>query len=132
MSSNSLIKKNVVKNILVLVIAFCFYPIIAKSLTQIKFEQTNDFLLVISMLLVTVSFANFVFTYKKSRLETKGGKLLSHFTTGVFLLLTALLLESIILAVKVVYPSFYGMILSFSILLYLGIILYDFWDLMRV
>lgn len=98
---------------------------------QIKFEQTNDFLLIISMLLVTVCFANFAFTYEKTKLQTKTGMLFAHSATGVFMLLTALLLESITIAVKVVYPSFHAIIFGFSILLYFGVILYDFWDLMR-
>ncbi len=48
------------------------------------------------------------------------------------MLLIALLLESIVLATRVIYPSFYGIIAVFSILLYLGIVLYDFWDLSRI
>lgn len=36
------------------------------------------------------------------------------------------------LAVKLVYPSFFGIILFFVSLLYIGIILYDFWDLDRL
>ncbi|HBU06629.1 MAG TPA: hypothetical protein DEB09_00935 [Candidatus Magasanikbacteria bacterium] len=131
MINNSHIKQNIVKNILVLLLAICSYPIILNSLTQIKFEQTNDFLLTISMILVTVCFANFAFTYEKSKLQTRGGALLAHCATGVFMLLTALLLESISIAFKVVYPTFYFIISGFSILLYIGVILYDFWDLMR-
>ncbi|MBP9718605.1 hypothetical protein KBD59_04915 [Candidatus Gracilibacteria bacterium] len=131
MSTNSCIKENIVKNIFVLTIAVLLYPIISKALEQIKFEQTSDFLLIISMFLVTVCFANFAFTYEKSNIQTKAGKLLAHFATGLFMVLIALLLESIVLAVKVVYPSFYVLIILFSVLLYVGVILYDFWDLMR-
>ena len=131
MATNSYIKENLVKNVLILVIAAFLYPSLSSSLMQIKFEQTNDFLLIISMLLVTVCFANFAFTYEKSNLQTKTGKLLAHSATGVFMLLTALLLESITVAVKVVYPSFHAIIFGFSILLYVGVILYDFWDLTR-
>ncbi len=83
------------------------------------------------MFLVTVCFANFAFTYEKSNIQTKAGKLLALFATGLFMVLIALLLESIVLAVKVVYPSFYVLIILFSVLLYVGVILYDFWDLMR-
>ena len=125
------IKDNILKNILILIAAFFLYPVIVKSLSSIKFEQTNDFLLVISMLLVTVCFANFAFTYEKSKLRTVAGRMLAHSVTGVFILLTALLLESMIVAVKIVYPSFHTLIFLFSVILYVGIILYDFWDLMR-
>ncbi|MBI4262483.1 hypothetical protein HY624_03085, partial [Candidatus Uhrbacteria bacterium] len=125
------IKNNLIKNGIIVLIAALLYPVIAESLSQIKFEQMNDFLVIISMLLVTVSFASFAFTYEKSKLQTIAGMLLAHAATGVFILLTALLLESITIAVKVVYPSFYIIILCFSILLYVGVILYDFWDLAR-
>lgn len=128
---NSYIKDNIIKNILVLVIGAFIYPIILKSLVQIRFEQTNDFLLIVSMLLVTVCFANFAFTYEKSKLQTRSGKVLAHSATGVFMLLIVLLLESITVAVGVVYPSFHALIILFSILLYVGVVLYDFWDLMR-
>lgn len=131
MATNSYIKENLAKNILILIIAAFLYPVISSSLTQIKFEHTNDFLLIISMFLVTVCFASFAFTYEKAKLQTRSGKLLAHFVTGVFMLLTVLLLESITIAVKVVYPSLHTLIFGFSILLYFGIILYDFWDLMR-
>jgi len=57
---------------------------------------------------------------------------ISHGATFVFILLTLLLLESMTLAVKLVYPSFFGIILFFVSLLYIGIILYDFWDLDRL
>ena len=115
---------------MILVAAFLL-PTISDALTQIKAEQMNDFLLMISMLLVTVSFANFAFTYEKSKLKTISGRLLSYTATGIFMLLTALLLESIMLAVQVVYPFFYPLILWFSLLLYLGIIFYDVWDIAR-
>ncbi|MFA7654116.1 MAG: hypothetical protein WCX97_03700 [Candidatus Magasanikbacteria bacterium] len=124
-------KENAIKNVIVITIAVFLYPVISMSIAPIKPEQINDFLLIISMLLVTVCFANFAFTYEKSKLQIKTGKLLAHSATGVFILLTAILLESITLSVKVVCPSFHAIIFGFSVLTYLGIILYDFWDLMR-
>jgi hypothetical protein len=127
----SYVKENVVKNVFVIIIVVILQPVISSSLAQIKSDQINDFLLIISMLLVTVCFANFAFTYEKSDLRTNAGNLLAHFATGVFMLLAAILLESLTLSVKIVYPAFYGVIFIFSALTYLGIVLYDFWDVMR-
>lgn len=124
-------KQNLVKNLFIILIAAFFWPLLSKTLNQIQAEQMNDFLLTISILLVTVSFPNFAFTYEKSKLKTASGKFLSYSATGIFMLLTALLLESVVLAVKIVYPFFYTITLGFSILLYLGIILYDLWDIIR-
>ena len=131
MSLKSLME-NVIKNAIIIIIASLLWPIIANAVSQIKSGQSsNDFLLIISMLLVTACFANFAFTYEKAKLITKSGKLLSHGATFVFMLLIALLLETIILAAKLVYPSFYGLIFWFALLLYLGVVLYDFWDYLR-
>lgn len=129
--ARKIVKENFIKHGAIVIIAAFLYPVISASLVGIRYEQTNDFLVVISMLLVTVCFANFAFTYEKSELNTTNGKLLSHSATFVFMLLILLLLESITLAVKVVYPSFHAIIFGFAILLYIGVVLYDFWDLVR-
>ena len=125
------VKENMVKNVAIVVIAALLYPVISDSLSVIKYEQTNDFLLIISMLLVTVCFACFAFTYEKSDLRTTNGKLFSYSTTFIFMLLILLLLESIVLTVKIVYPFFYAMIFWFATLLYVGVVLYDFHDILR-
>jgi len=132
MAKNVSLRENILKNIFIIIVTLSFIPVLSRALGQIQLGQMNDFLLIISMFLVTVCFANFSFTYKDEG-KWKGKKnLLPHIATGVFMLLIALLLESIVLATRVIYPSFYGIIAVFSILLYLGIVLYDFWDLSRI
>jgi len=126
------LKENLLKNFLIILIALAFYPVLSHALVPIQLDQMNDFLLIISILLVAVCFANFAFTYEKSNLKSRAQKTLSYVSTFVFMLLLALLLESIVLAVKIVYPSFYVIIFGFAMLLYIGIVLYDFWDLLRV
>ena len=129
--AKNLIYQNIIKNLLIIVIAAFLWLVISVSLQQLQVGQIGDFLIMISILLVTVCFANFAFTYEKNRSDISNINLLSHAATFVFMLLILLLLESMVLAVKVVYPSFYIIILGFSVLLYAGIILYDFWDLFR-
>lgn len=131
MQNHSHIKGNLIKNVLVIAAAVLLYPVISKAITEIQPEQLNNFLLIISMLLVTVCFACFAFTYEKSNMESRTGAMLSHTATFIYLILMALLLESITLATKILYPSFFILITAFSILLYLSIVLYDFWDLLR-
>jgi len=131
MTTSERIKENMLKNGIVFLIAIFLYPSISTSLGKINSEQTNDFLLIISVLFVAVCFANFAFTYEKCKLEKWPGRVLAHSATGSFMLLTLLLLECITLTSKIVYPSFHGLIFWFSILLYFGIFLYDFWDLER-
>ena len=125
------IKENLLKNGLIIILALISYIPLSNALRQIKPDEIGDFLLIVSILLVTVCFANFAFTYEKSNLVAHGTRLLSHSATFIFMLLIALLLESMVIAVNVIYPSIYLIILTFSVLLYTGIALYDFWDLLR-
>lgn len=131
MENRSRVKENLIKNSLVIIAAILLYPVISKAIAEIQPEQLNNFLLIISMLLVTLCFACFAFTYEKSNMESRTVAMLSHTATFIYLLLMALLLETITLSTKIIYPSFFIPIVSFSILLYLSIVLYDFWDLLR-
>lgn len=130
-SRRTFIRDNLVKNILVVILAMMAYPYLSDTLAIIKVSDMGNFLLIISILLVTVCFPLFAFTYEKSKLQTSGQRLLSHAATFVFMLLAAFLLESMVLVVKFIYPPLYGVIFLFSVLLYVGIVLYDFWDLLR-
>ena len=126
------IKENLVKNLIVIVCCFLFYPSLKNSLIAVSTEIMGNLLLVISIFLVTVSFASFAFTYEKININSLGSRLLAHSATFLFLLLTALLLETMVIAIGVAYPSLYGMAIVFAMLLYTSIILYDIWDLFRV
>jgi len=131
MAFKNLVSQNLIKNLLIIIIAAFFWSIISASLQPIQVDQLGNFLMVVSILLVTVCFANFAFTYEKSRFRTLQGGILSHLATFSFMLLILLLLESMVLAIKIIYPSLYPIILGFSVLLYAGIMLYDFWDISR-
>ena len=125
------VKENLVKNITIIVLAFLFYSYISVGLEALDAAKIGDFLLIVSMLLVTVCFANFAFSYEFLGLEKFGFRLLSHFATFLFMLLIAFLLVAIIIGVAIVYPSLLTVILVFCVLLYLGVALYDFWDFFR-
>jgi len=129
---NVLFKENIIKNILVIFFSILFFFLFAKPILQINVSQINDFLLTVSILLVTVCFANFAFTYEKSKIKTFKQRLFPHTTTFVFMLLLALLLGSLVMAVGAVYPTLKEVIFIFSFLLYFGTVLYDFWDVSRV
>jgi len=126
------IKENLTKNLLVVIICVLFYNTLFESLSNIQPEGIGDFLMVVSILLVTVSFACFAFTYEKTHIYSLGTRLLAHSATFIFMLLIGLLLESMVISIRIIYPSLHLIILFFSMLLYLGIALYDFWDLFRL
>lgn len=125
------IKENLIKNLIVIVLTFVFYPYIKTGLADVTAASTGDFLLIISILLVTVCFANFAFTYETVKIKDFGKRILAHIDTFIFMLLIALTLESMIIAVSKTYPSLTVIVTVFSILLYIGIALYDFWDINR-
>lgn len=124
--------ENALKNLLAIAFAMLAYPFINQSLSGIDASALANFLLVVSILLVTVCFANFAFTYEKARMATRSGRLLAHSTTGIFMFLIAALLESVALGVHIIYPSLSPIIVGFTALLYIGLALYDFWDLLKV
>ena len=127
-----IIKENLIKDLIVLVCVFLFYPNLQRSITVMSVESIGGLLSVISILIVTVCFANFAFTYEKIAINSLGSRLLAHSATFLFLLITSLLLELMVISIRVAYPSLYSISIVFSVLLYISIVLYDFWDLFRV
>lgn len=125
------IKENLVKNVIIVVLVFLFYPSIFSTVKMVNKEMIGNFLLVLSMLLVTVCFAAFAFSYEYTKIKQLGPRLLSHLATFIFMLLIALSLEILVINIGILYPSLEVLFLIYSVLLYLGIALYDFWDLFR-
>lgn len=123
--------ENIFKNVLILIFVILFFDTLFVSLQSVDQSKVNDFLLTISILLVTVCFANFAFSYEFSDLSHFMKRILSHASTFVFMLLIAFLLEALVVSMMFVYPSLFKIILLFSFLLYLGVVFYDFWDLFR-
>jgi len=127
----TLIKENLVKNLLVIIFSAFAYKFIGLAVGGVDVSQSGNLLSVISMLLVVVCFACFAFTYEKSKMNTLGFRLLSHFCTFFLLLLLVLLLIALVASIEIFMPSLFGLVIGFSVLIYITIILYDFWDLLR-
>ncbi|KKU65469.1 MAG: hypothetical protein UX89_C0028G0005 [Parcubacteria group bacterium GW2011_GWA2_47_16] len=126
-----LLKENIGKHACVIVLTLLAYPFINNAVKTVDDSSVANFLIIISILLVSVCFANFAFTYKDTATEEKAVRALSHSTTGLFLFLTATLLLTMCIGVAVTYPPLGNLIYTFSFLLYAGFVLYDFWDLLR-
>lgn len=129
-----IIRESLLKNLVALVVAVFLTPTIVSQLKQtLNHNNVGDFLLFISILLVTVCFANFAFSYEHlPRGYRRELKLLAHAATFVFMLLIGLLLITVAAAMQVVYPSLFLVTLAFSLLLYFGMALYDLWDSLRL
>ena len=130
-SVGQLIKENLVKNVLILILLGFSYGLLSRSLLAVDLDKISDFLTIISILLVAVCFATFAFSYEYSDIADSRIRFFSHAATSVFIILIGLLLLALTLSVNFVYPSLYSSVLLFSALLYLGVIFYDFWDILR-
>lgn len=130
--TRTLARENAMKNGLVFIIAVLVYPTLSKAISTIDASALSNFLFVMSILLVTVCFANFAFTYEKARMKLMHGRLFAHATTFIFMLLIATMLESVAFGMHAVYPSLSVIVVPMTALLYLGLAMYDFWDLLRV
>ena len=124
------IKENFIKNLIVLVCCFLFYPNLQSSLHNISVDVMSNFLFIISILIVTVSFANFAFTYEKNNQRDTTTRLLAHLTTGLLMFIIGISLEMTSVITSVLIGDFQIFNISL-IILYLASVLYDFWDLNR-
>lgn len=123
--------ENIVKNAVVPILGGLFLRPITVAVEPVIHAGLNDLLLVISILLVTVCFANFGFSYQPVSIGSRGKRYLAHLATAIFLWLTFVLLETLVVIISRTYPSLFEAVLIFSILLYGGIALHDFWDYSR-
>lgn len=124
--------ENTVKHVLVFLISIILVQIIQNEILQIKLKSLSEFLSLISILLVTACFANFASSYEITDISKNWMRILSQTASFIFLLLIATLLETLVLAIQAVYPGLFSLTLLFSVFLYAGIVLYDYWDFMRV
>ena len=128
----AVIIENLTKNLVVIIFLFMSYQGLKNGISGIPLDSVSNFLSLISILVMTVCFANFAFTYGQVKMHYKFPRFLAHGATFLFMLLIALLLESLVITIGIAYPSIYHMTMIFSVLLYLSLIFYDFLDLFKV
>ncbi|MBU0619265.1 hypothetical protein KKD62_03455 [Patescibacteria group bacterium] len=105
-NTKKIISENLIKNLLVLMVTGLTFPFIFNNVSKVNTNQVSDLLIVISILLLIVEFTGFSFTYEKVKLNSIWERVLAHSITFIALLLTALLLEVIVIIAKFIYPSF--------------------------
>lgn len=123
--------ENALKHIIIIFLTLILYNLIYDELETVKLSSISDFLMLISILLVTVCFANFASSYEITDISKHWMRILSQCASFTFILLIALLLETMVIGIKLVYPKLYRIFLVFTIFLFSGIVLYDFWDFVR-
>lgn len=130
---NKIILENVVKNIILIPILVLTYFEIERFFSTLSISDNSvlgSVLVAVSILVVTACFGCFAFTYEKVEHKSFGLRLLAHATTGILMLLIGLSLEMTSVLAKALIGDFQVFNLSL-VLLYISIVLYDFWDLRR-
>lgn len=125
--------ENIVKNVVIFPILLLAYFDIEKVFWNLPIKDTSvlgSILVAVSILAVIACFGCFAFTYEKVENSRFSWRLLGHLTTGILILLIGLSLEMTSVLVNLLIGDFAIFNLSL-ILLYISIVLYDFWDLRR-
>ncbi len=133
MKSN-ILWENLAKNIVVFLLLIPAYSAVNTFLTASSIVTdksiVGSLLVAVSILAVTACFGNFAFTYEKVRREHLLSRLLAHTTTGLLMFLIGLSLEMTSVLASLLIRDFVIFDISL-LLLFIGSILYDFWDLTR-
>lgn len=129
-----IIRENIIKNVVLIVILVTSYPLIQNSLVSSNVSSDTDLignlLVAVSILSVIACFGNFAFTYEKVEVSSVGSRFLAHLTTGLLMLLIGLSLEMTSVLAGFLVNTF--TVFNFSlVMLYVASVLYDFWDLLR-
>lgn len=123
--------ENSIKHILILLICLLIYNPILNEFQSVRMINLGEFLMVISIFLVTACFANFASSYEITDISRSWMRILSQSASFIFLLLIAMLLQAMVTGILIFNPEHFRFGFLFSLLLYLGIILYDYWDFLR-
>lgn len=128
----NILKENLVKNLIAVVIVAIAYPLIYDNLKEIDVAQVPDLLIVLSVLFIAVQFAGFSFSYSDSPTKETNMRMFGHVLTFFAMLLTGLLLATIVIMVHIVYNQFFTIIALLSVLIYWTVFLFDTWDALKL
>jgi hypothetical protein len=127
-------RENIVKNILLIVLLVLFYnPVrtyLVASPVLTNPVLAGNLLIAVSIFAVTACFGCFAFTYEKSNIKRVIERYLAHLTSSLFMLILGLSLIFTSVLTTILVGSFVLLDLLF-VLLYLAVVCYDFWDLLR-
>jgi len=129
-----LIKENIIKNLIVIMVLLSLYLPIHQFLTDSPLAQdkpaAGDILVAVSIIAVCACFGNFAFTYEKIKI-TPVQKYIAHITTAILMFLLGI---SLMCTAELIF-----IIMGYSILIHILIILlytacvgYDFWDMYKL
>ena len=130
-----ILKENVLKNMIVLLVLALLYTPIENYLTNSTLstdKATTGSVLVAAQTIVMIAcFGAFAFTYEKINAKKNSHRLLGHLTTGILMLIIGMcLIFTRTLLGFLIGASF--LIDLILVLLYLACIGFDFWDILKI
>lgn len=135
MAMQQIIQENLLKNLVLIVLLVILYAPIDSYLENSGLASdkasAGDILVAASIIAVIACFGAFAFTYEKIDAKKGYQRFLAHATTGLLILTTGISLIFTSVLSSFIMGSF--IILDITIMmLYLAVVGYDFWDLLRL
>ncbi len=129
-----IIKENLWKNILLIILLILLYFSIHNHLTSSNLvtdtSAASTILVATSIIAVIACFGNFAFTYEKVKRDKASHRYIAHLTTGLLMLIIGISLIFTAILIKFIMGSFI-IVDATLLLLYIACVGYDFWDLLR-
>ncbi|MEK6969940.1 MAG: hypothetical protein AABW48_05935 [Nanoarchaeota archaeon] len=127
-----IIKENITKNILIIILLGLLYPVIQNFLVNSDIDKASAGYIVVvtSVFAVIACFGNFAFTYEKINLKDSFQRYLAHFTTGLFMFVIGISLIFTTMLTAII-MGYFILIDITLLLLYLACVGFDFWDIYR-
>lgn len=122
--------QNAIKNIIVVIILIFSWQPLHNFLIGVDNSAAGNILLAVSILAVAAFFGCFTFTYEKTK-DDNYWLFWAHLTTGLLTLVVGWSLQMTVLLVEKLSSPFIFFRFT-SIIFYISLVLYDFWDLKRM
>lgn len=129
--TSRLLLENSIKTVLMLAVLVLADSWIRDSITKLPANQQGNVLTALGLLLAGCVAGTFAFSYERTNLDSLVDRYLGHATTFTLNLAIGLLLQITVYALGITPGFFNDPIVGTALLVYLSIVLYDFWDLLR-
>ena len=126
-----IIIENTIKNIIITLILIFLYQPMFDLFSNIDQTHYPNLLTTFTLLIMAVLFADYAFTYKDTNLQNHKLRIISYAITFIIMLCTGILLELVVILVNLELGFHLYIISIVSILFYISLVLYDYWDLLR-
>jgi hypothetical protein len=123
--------ENTIKNTILIVFLTVFYFILENSFSKIDSIHYDSVLMVVTIIIMASLFADYAFSYTGLNIKSKIQRDFEHLITFIIMFITGLCLEVVVIVMNFKIGGNHWFFPMISILFYISLVLYDFWDLLR-